>query len=51
MDSGSHSTPGIGLLPKITYEHIRLTTFSKMCVDLAAQVMNNFMIYTIHLSI
>ena len=32
------STPGLSLLPKLTYEHIMLTSFSKMRVDLAAQV-------------
>ena len=32
--------PGVGLtlLPKLKYEHIRLTSFSKMRIDLAAQV-------------
>ena len=32
------STPGLSLLPKLTYEHVMLTSFSKMRVDLAAQV-------------
>ena len=34
------TTPGNGLrlVPKLKYEHIHLTTFSKMRVDLAAQV-------------
>jgi len=32
------STPGLCLVPKIKYEHINLTHFSKMIVDLAAQV-------------
>ena len=34
------TTPGNGLrlVPKLRYEHINLTTFSKMSVDLAAQV-------------
>ena len=32
------TTPGVSLVPKIKYEHIYLTSFSKMRVDLAAQV-------------
>ena len=32
------STPGLMLIPKIKYEHVYLTNFSKMRVDLAAQV-------------
>ena len=31
-------TPGLYLVPKIKYEHVYLTSFSKMRVDLAAQV-------------
>ena len=34
------SNSGLVLLPKIKYEHIQLTSFSKMRVDLAAQVHN-----------
>ncbi len=30
--------PGLSLVPKLKYEHIFLTSFSKMRVDLAAQV-------------
>ena len=30
-------TPGLSIVPKIKYEHIYLTSFSKMRVDLAAQ--------------
>lgn len=30
--------PGLALIPKLKYEHINLTSFSKMRVDLAAQV-------------
>ena len=33
--------PGLSLVPKLKYEHIYLTSFSKMRVDLAAQVMYN----------
>lgn len=29
---------GLVLLPKLKYEHVHLTSFSKMRVDLAAQV-------------
>ena len=43
--SWSHLTeldtrPGLGLwmVPKLKFKHISLTPFSKMCVDLAAQV-------------
>ena len=31
-------TPGLTLLPKLKYEHVHLSNFSKMRVDLAAQV-------------
>ena len=30
-------TPGLSIVPKIKYEHIYLTSFSRMRVDLAAQ--------------
>jgi len=30
--------PGLSLVPKLKWEHIHLTSFSKMRVDLAAQV-------------
>ena len=33
-------SPGLSLLPKLKYEHVHLTAFSKMRVDLAAQVCN-----------
>lgn len=33
-------TPGLSLVPKIKYEHVHLTSFSKMRVDLAAEVMS-----------
>ena len=32
------STPGLSLVHELTYEHIHLTSFSKMRVDLAVQV-------------
>lgn len=32
------SNPGFALIPKLKYEHINLSSFSKMRVDLAAQV-------------
>lgn len=33
--------PGLCLVPKLKYEHIYLNSFSKMRVDLAAQVCTN----------
>ena len=32
------SSHGVSLLPKLKLEHLKLTSFSKMRVDLAAQV-------------
>ena len=40
------STPGLSLVPKLKLEHVRLTNFSKMRVDLAAQVFNYCMWHT-----
>ena len=38
-DSGAvKEAPGLSLVPKLKWEHIHLTSFSKMRVDLAAQV-------------
>lgn len=37
---------GLRLVPKLKYEHIYLTTFSKMQVDLAAQVCLPFLVST-----
>ena len=34
----STSTPGLSILPHLKYEHVYLTSFSKVRVDLAAQV-------------
>ena len=34
----SIETPGLCIVPKLKLEHIKLTSFSKMRVDLAAQV-------------
>lgn len=36
IDKGKGS--GLAMVPKLKYEHIHLTSFSKMRVDLAAQV-------------
>ncbi len=33
-----NSTTGLSIVPKLKYEHVFLTSFSKMRVDLAAQV-------------
>ena len=35
---------GLRLVPKLKYEHVHLTTFSKMRVDLAAQVCRFFLV-------
>ena len=32
------TTPGVSMVTKIKYEHVHLTSFSKMRVDLAAEV-------------
>ena len=32
------TSPGLRLVPKLKYEHIHLTSFSRMRVDLASQV-------------
>ena len=37
-EADTASMCGIRLVPKLRYEHISLTSFSKMRVDLAAQV-------------
>ena len=34
----SKEAPGLSILPKLKYEHVFLMSFSKMRVDLAAQV-------------
>ena len=34
----STTCPGLALLPKLKFEHVHLNNFSKMRVDLAAQV-------------
>ena len=34
----NRSEAGLSLIPKLKFEHVYLTTFSKMRVDLAAQV-------------
>ena len=36
-------SPGLSIVPKLTFEHVKLTSFSKMRVDLAAQVRNGYM--------
>ena len=41
-------TPGLSIVPKLKYEHIHLNNFSKMRVDLAAQVCYN--IVCLHVS-
>ena len=36
------SSPGLSLVPKLKYEHLFLTSFSKMRVDLAAEVIKYY---------
>lgn len=36
-----HSAPGLSILCRLKYEHLHLTSYSKMRVDLAAQVSYN----------
>lgn len=38
-------TPGLVLLPRVKYDHVHLNPYSKMRVDLAAQV---FIIIEVH---
>lgn len=41
QDSGAaREAPGLSLVPKLEWEHIHLTSFSKMRVDLTAQVLS-----------
>ena len=35
---------GLSILPKLKYEHVHLTSFSKMRVGLAAQILNKKML-------
>ena len=37
----SEPTAGLSILPKIKLEHIKLTSYSRMRVDLAAQVLSD----------
>ena len=37
---------GLALLPKLKYEHVHLTSYSKMRVDLAAQVIVHIVNFT-----
>ena len=39
------NTPGLTILPRLKYEHVHLTSFSKMQVDLAAQVKLSFSLH------
>jgi hypothetical protein len=48
QDSGAQRTAGgLSLVPKLKQEHIVLTSFSKMRVDLAVQVRSGFLVYSI----
>ena len=42
---------GLSLVPRLTYEHVKLTNFSKMRVDLAVQVSACTCACTIHVNI
>ena len=42
MNRPKTDTPGLAMVPKLRYEHIYLTSYSKMRVDLAAQVYNYY---------
>ena len=48
LSSLSVSSQGLSLLPKLKREHIELTSFSKMRVDLAAQVCHKLYKHTLH---
>lgn len=37
-DRGNKETPGLVLVPKLKYDHVYLTSFSKMRVNLAASL-------------
>ena len=46
-DSGAHkNAAGLCLVPKLKYEHVFLTSFSKMRVDLAAQVCTHTYVFS-----
>lgn len=50
-DSGaSRHAPGVALVPKLTRQHLSLTSYSKMNVRLAAQVfkVSYYMLYLMH---
>ena len=51
MYDRTRSKNGLVLLPKIKYKHIFLTNFSKMRVDLAAEVYTNIFTYTLKFKI
>ena len=38
LSTMASTSKGLGLLPKLKLEHIKLTSFSRMRVDLAAQL-------------
>ena len=51
-DSGAQrSGGGLSLVPKLRYEHIYLTSFSKMRVDLASQVVTRISKYKYYIYI
>lgn len=44
----NHAAPGLSILHKLKYEHIQLNSYSKMRVDLAAQVIMKHMLAHIY---
>lgn len=40
--------PGLALVPKLKYEHVYLTSFSRMRVDLAAQVSGDAVVVVLY---
>jgi hypothetical protein len=43
--------PGLSLVPKLKYEHVYLTSYSKMRVDLAAQVRTAWLMLLAYLTL
>ncbi len=51
-DAEAHrEAAGLALVPKIKYEHIYLTSFSKMRVDLATQVSSDVTVFSYSINV
>ncbi len=51
-DVGAHcEAAGLALVPKIKYEHIYLTNFSKMRVDFATQVSSGVIVFSYSINV